>query len=168
MLIHSLGAVSAGYTAIKTVDERQTPIPVDEGSATDKVTLSSTGRTLAAVQESMTSVRTPAQKALLWTISDETAANADNLAHEMAYAPSRVMFDISNGDLRLASTGQVLGDDYVANLEKLFASIDAQQRALYDAEKANGTDPKEIVAKIIDFRNAQSNEYRVATSWGYL
>lgn len=77
------------------------------------------------------------------------------------------MFDISHGDIRLASTGQVVGDDYVANFEKLSATIDAQQRALYDAEKAKGTDPKEIIAKIIDFRNAQSDEYRVATAWGY-
>lgn len=168
MLIQNLGTVSAAYTAMKTaVVQRQTSTAVDEGSTADKVTLSSTAKALAASEEDKTSVRTPAQKELLRAISDDTTANVDKLAYDMAYIPSRVMFDISHGDIRLASTGQVVGDDYVANFEKLSATIDAQQRALYDAEKAKGTDPKEIIAKIIDFRNAQSDEYRVATAWGY-
>lgn len=100
--------------------------------------------------------------------SNDTAANVDKLAYEMAYSQSRVTLDISHGDTRLASTGQIVSDGCVANFDKLAAAVDAQQRALYDSEKAKGRDPKEILAKIIDFRNSQSDEYRVGTAWGRL
>lgn len=168
MRIQNLGAISGAYTAMGTAGvQRQSSTVVDEASDADKVTLSITARALAASEESKVSARSLAQRELLRAISNDTAANADKLAYEMAYTPSRVMFDISHGDIRLASTGQVVGDDYVANFEKLSATIDAQQRALYDAEKGKGTDPKEIIAKIIGFRNSQSEEYRAATAWGY-
>lgn len=168
MLIQNFGTISGAHTARGAAAvQRQSSTAVGEASAADQVTLSTTARALAAGEVGKMSVMTLTQEELLRAISNDTAANADKLAYEMAYTPSRVMFDISHGDTRLASTGQVVGDDYVANFEKLSATIDAQQRALYDAEKAKGTDPREIIAKIIGFRNAQSDEYRVATAWGY-
>ena len=134
-------------------------------STSDKVTISNAAKALAE-SESNRTTRTPAQEKFLQAASNDTDANVDKLAYEMAYSQSRVAFDISHGDIRLAGTGQVVGDDYVANFDKLAAAVDAQQRALYDSEKAKGTDPKEILAKIIDFRNSQSDEYRAGTAWG--
>lgn len=168
MLIQNLGTASAAYRAMRTaVVQRQPSTNVDEALDADKVTISITAQALAASQEDKAYERTRAQRELLRAISDDTAANTNKVAYEMAHTQSRVMFDISHGDIRLASTGEAVGDDFVANFEKLSAAIDAKQRELYNAEKAKGTDPREIVAKLIDFRNAQSDEYRVATAWGY-
>jgi len=45
------------------------------------------------------------------------------------------------------------------------AAIDAQRQALYNAEKAKGTNPVDIIAKMIDFTNAQSRDYLEASGW---
>lgn len=150
-----------------TADSTPQSFGATTGSAatSDKVTISNTAKALAESENNKTT-RTSAQENFLQAAGNDTDANVDKLAYEMAYAQSRVAFDISHGDIRLASTGQVVGDDDTANFDKLAAAVDAQQRALYDSEKAKGTDPKEILAKIIDFRNAQSDEYRVGTAWG--
>jgi hypothetical protein len=135
------------------------------GDSSDKVTLSSTAKALAAMDAD--AAYTPAQARFMATLEGSSDAAVDQIAHDMAHSPSMVAYDISHGDTRLSSTGQVVGDDYVADFNKLADTIDAQQQALYEAEKAKGTDPKEIVAKLFDFRNAQSDVYREATGWGY-
>ncbi|MFN3736273.1 hypothetical protein [Hydrogenophaga sp.] len=45
------------------------------------------------------------------------------------------------------------------------AAVDAQRLALYNAEKAKGTNPVDIIAKMIDFTNAQSRDYLEASGW---
>lgn len=122
---------------------------------------------LAASEGGSATARSPGQERFLQTLSDNTPAESDKLAYELANSRSDISYDISHGDIRLSSTGEVVGEGYAEKFSKLAAAVDAQKRALYDSEKAKGTDPKEIIAKIIDFQNSQSQEYRVATGVGF-
>jgi hypothetical protein len=56
-------------------------------------------------------------------------------------------------------------------LQKIAPLIDQQRVSLYEAEKAKGTDPVEILKKLFDFANSQPRSYREATgqveeAWG--
>ncbi|MDP2779958.1 hypothetical protein [Devosia sp.] len=145
----------------------------------DQVTLSGAGKALAADESHMTQTRTPAQERLIRSASSDSAS-AEKIAYGMASVPSTIFFDISgqpgvpggNGDVamgvrKLSSTGQIVGDDYVNNFDKVASVIDAQRLAIYESEKANGTDPLLILVKMIDFTNSQSQDYLDATGWGW-
>lgn len=161
-----IGVIAAVRTSLKAlVDESPDKSALNSDTAS-RVALSSTGRELAARDERGIP-RTASQEALLRAMSTNSPEALNQQAYEMAYYPSRVMFNISQGDVRLASTGQLVEDGYVETFERLAAGIDRQQRELYETEKARGTPPLEIIERIIDFRNAQSSEYHRATAWGY-
>jgi DNA-binding XRE family transcriptional regulator len=55
----------------------------------------------------------------------------------------------------------------VARFDREAALIDEKKRALYESEKAKGTDPLEILNKLYDFENSQSYEYQEATGAGW-
>lgn len=110
--------------------------------------------------------RTPAQEQLLRAASDDPT-NADQLAYDMSHIPSRVWYSIQpNGDLVLTSTKQPVGSGYLADFQKEASTVDGQLRGIYASEKAKGTAPLDILAKLIDFKNSQSAFYREATAWG--
>lgn len=149
---------------------------VTKSSLTDQVALSSAGKALAASESNATQTRTPAQEKLIMAASSDSQS-AEKIAHDMAYAPSTIFYDISgqrgvgdgNGGFvrKLSTTGQIVGDDYVNNFNKEASVIDAQRRAIYDSEKAKKTDPLLILSKMIDFTNSQSQDYLDATGWGW-
>lgn len=139
-----------------------TPTGAAAQGTSDKVSISMAGKALAASEGSEAPARTPSQERFLQTLSDNTPAQSEKLAYELAYS-RRITYDISHGDIRLSSTGEVVGEGYAEKFSALAAVVDANKRALYEAEKAKGTDPREIIAKMLDFHNAQSTEYRVAT-----
>lgn len=104
-------------------------------------------------------------------------ASAEKIAQDMAITPSAIVWDLTGqrgvGDgtgefvRRLASTGQIVGDDYVDRFSKDAAVIDAKRRRIYETEKAKGTAPLQILSMMIDFTNTQSKDYLEATGWGY-
>jgi hypothetical protein len=67
----------------------------------------------------------------------------------------------------LATTGQIVGDDYIDRFSKEASAIDIQRRSMYETEKAKGTDPLQILSMMIDFTNMQSQDYLNATGWGW-
>lgn len=148
----------------------------DPAKSADQVALSSSGKALAADESHMTQTRTPAQENLIRGASSDRAS-AEKLAQGMAETPSMIFWDISdqlgvgNGTgepvRKLSSTGQIVGDDYINNFDKVASVIDAQRLAIYNSEKANGTDPLLILVKMIDFTNSQSQDYLDATGWGW-
>ena len=151
----------------------------DPAKDAEQVSLSGAGKALAADESHMTQTRTPAQERLIRSASSDSAS-AEKIAYGMASVPSTIFFDISgqpgvpggNGDVamgvrKLSSTGQIVGDDYVNNFDKVASVIDAQRLAIYESEKANGTDPLLILVKMIDFTNSQSQDYLDATGWGW-
>jgi len=148
----------------------------DPAKSTDQVSLSSAGNALAADESNMTQTRTFAQERLIRAASSDRAS-AEKIAQGMAETPSTIFFDISgqrgvgNGTgefvRKLSTTGQIVGDDYINNFNKEASVIDAQRLAIYNSEKANGTDPLLILVKMIDFTNSQSQDYLDATGWGW-
>lgn len=136
-------------------------------SVSDKVTISGTAMALASSEDVKALARSPGQEQFLQTLRTNTEADSEKLAYELAYSRSQITYDISHGDTRLSSTGQIVSDDFKESFEQLAAAVDVQKRALYETERANGTPPNEIIAKIIDFGNAQSQAYRIGTGVGF-
>ncbi|MDQ5897004.1 MAG: hypothetical protein QG612_1090 [Pseudomonadota bacterium] len=54
---------------------------------------------------------------------------------------------------------------YVKNFEREASRVDSGVRDIYFSEKEKGTDPVQIVAKMIDFKNSQSSGYLEATGF---
>jgi hypothetical protein len=176
MIIQGLNNIASAYGAsFKSVVERQTS-PAPAADFADKVTLSSAGKALAANKTGATQTRTYSQEGLLQAASSDTAS-AEKIAYGMAYTPSTIFYDIrgqrgvgdGTGDFvrKLSTTGEIVGDDYVEKFFSKSPAIDAQRKAIYENEIKNGTDPVEILSKMIDFTNMQSQDYLNATGWGW-
>ena len=148
----------------------------DPAKGADQVSLSSAGITLATDESNMAHAKTPAQGHLIWSASSDTAS-AEKIAYEMAITPSTIFYDISgqrgvgdgNGEFvrKLASTGEIVDDNYVNQFKSEAAVIDAQRLEIYQSEKAKGTAPLQILIKMLDFTNSQSKDYLEASGWGY-
>ena len=136
----------------------------------EQVTISDAGKALAAREDAPVRRRTPAQEE---TIREARADPefAEVYAEFMARETSAIACTLNEkrGDepLRLYSNGKFADDAYTERFYREAAVVDAQRRALYESERQKGTDPAEIIAKMIDFTNAQSYEYREATNKGY-
>ena len=176
MNIQGLNNIASAYGAsYKSVVERQTS-PAPAVDLADKVTLSSEAKTLAANDTGATQARTHAQERLLQAASSDTAS-AEKIAKDMANTPSAITYDIrgqsgvgdGTGDFvrKLSTTGEIVGDDYVENFISKSSAIDAQRKAIYETETKKGTSPVEILSKMIDFTNMQSQDYLNATGWGW-
>ena len=104
-------------------------------------------------------------------------ASAEKIAYDLAKTPSGIAYDITGqrgvGDgtgefvRKLSTTGEIVDDDYVKKFYETAAGIDAQRLSIYETETKKGTDPVEILSKMIDFTNQQSQDYLDATGWGW-
>lgn len=182
MIIQSSSNVVSAYLSTRIPNvQRQAqaaePATVtDTAKNADQVTLSSGGKALATAESKMTQSRTPVQENLLRAASSDRES-AEIIAKGMAETTSGVFLDISGqrgvGDgkgefvLKLASTGEIVDDNYINQFNSKAPAIDAQRLAIYQTEKAKGTDPVVILSKMIDFTNSQSKDYLEATGWGY-
>lgn len=176
MIIQGLSNLVSAYgSAHRSATERQTS-PLPTAQYADKVTLSTEGKALAAGSADATQTMTPAQQRLLDAAKSDSAS-AGKIASDMAHGRSTIFYDISGqrgvgdgtGDFvrKLSTTGEIVGDDYVDRFNETAPGIDAQRQAIYDAETRKGTDPVEILSKMIDFTNRQSQDYLNATGWGW-
>lgn len=135
----------------------------------DKVTISSTAKEMAEIEGIHSKPRTAAQQQVLNSLNNDSS-DYEEMAYGMAHIPSQVCYDISSGEIRLASTGQSMEDEgvrnaYVANFKRESSFIDAKLLQIYDTEKAKGSDSKTIIAAITDFKNARSGSYLDATAF---
>ena len=139
----------------------------------EQVTISDAGKALAAQENTSapTRLRTPKQEEFLDWYAQLSPADIKDAARRMAESPSwiayRVPADENDWPPKLYSSGRVVDDAYIERFNQMAMRIDAQRQALYEAEKSKGTDPLEIMGKMIDFTNSQPYEYREATDQGY-
>lgn len=95
------------------------------------------------------------------------------IAYDMTVAPSTIFYSSiydmgADGKLnKLASSGRVIDADFRDSFNREASIVDAQRRAIYDSEKAKGTDPVQIISMMIDHINSQSSDYLEATGWGW-
>lgn len=177
MDINALNNIMYAYNTPYKPAPEQLDSPKPTTGHLDNVTISDEAKALAAAANNavFTQQRTPAQENLLRAASSDRAS-AEKIASDLAKAPSMIMWDISGqrgvGDgkgefvRKLSSTGEVVDDNYVSKFNKEASVIDVQRRSIYETEKAKGTDPLEILEKMIDFTNMQSQTYLDATGWG--
>ena len=150
---------------------RQTPTASPANTA-GQVSLSTAGKALAASERTVTQTRTPAQEHLLRAASSDRES-AEKIAYDMTVAPSTIIYtsiyDMGpDGKLnKLASSGRVIDQDYRDSFSREASKVDAQIRAIYESEKAKGTDPVQIISMMIDHINSQSSDYLEATGWGW-
>jgi len=122
---------------------------------------------------------TPAQQHLL-NAAKSDRASAEKISYDLASTPSSILYDISGqpgvgdgpatvpmGTMKLSTTGEIVDEAYVKKFNETASGIDAQRLAIYEAESKKGTDPVEIISKMIDFTNQQSQDYLDATGWGW-
>lgn len=172
MIIQGLNNIASAYSATyKSAVERQTS-PVSEADYAGKVTLSVAGKALAASERTVTQTRTPAQEHLLLAASSDRES-AEKIAYDMTVAPSSItytsIYDMgADGKLnKLASSGRIIDDDFRDSFSQEASIVDTQLRAIYESEKAKGTDPVQIISMMIDHINSQSSDYLEATGWGW-
>jgi hypothetical protein len=149
----------------------QTPAASPAKTA-DQVSLSSAGKALAASERTVTQTRTPAQEHLLQAASSDRES-AEKIAYDMTVAPSTIFYSSiydmdADGKLnKLASSGRIIDADFRDSFNREASIVDAQRRTIYESEKAKGTDPVQIISKMIDHINSQSSDYLEATGWGW-
>ena len=158
-----LQQLGRSVTKFSALDTAKT---TSSSNTVDQVTISSAAKALAASENNTAPARTAEQERVIASASSDSET-ANQIAYGLGNSQSRICYDISKGDVRkLASTGKIVDDNYINNFTKEASVIDAQKLTIYNTEKAKGTDPLEIIKKIIDFKNSQSPSYLEATAWG--
>ena len=141
----------------------------------DRVTLSSTAKALSDSDGALAPQRTEAQQRLIMGASSDSAS-AEKIAHDMAVADSMILYDISElvrqgvleGEVKLSTSGRVVGEAFKEAFAKEAAELDAERLALYRSEKAKGTDALQILKIMIDFTNENASDlYKEATGQGW-
>jgi len=137
---------------------------------TDKVTISDAARAMAAKESGATQARTPIQEKMLADAASGGPEFAARMAEEMGTLPSTIFYNVRDTKgweplTKLSSTGRHIDEAFKERMSIEMAAVDAQRLALYNAEKAKGTNPVDIIAKMIDFTNAQSRDYLEASGW---
>lgn len=174
MIIQGFGNIASAYgVANKLAVERQIS-PAPAANYAEKVTLSAEGKNLAAGESGavIAKQRTPAQEQLLRAASTDRES-AEKIAYYMTVAPSTIFYSSiydmdADGKLnKLASSGRVIDADFRDSFNREASIVDAQRRAIYESEKAKGTDPVQIISMMIDHINSQSSDYLEATGWGW-
>lgn len=178
MIIQSGYGVLAYNTSSKIALQQQQGSDVTKSSLTDpaknadQITLSSAGKALAASERTVTQTRTPAQEHLLRAASSDRES-AGKIAYDMASVPSQIFYSSihdmdADGKLNtLASSGRIIDADFRDNFSREASEVDTQRHAIYESEKAKGTDPLQIISMMIDHINSQSSDYLEATGWGW-
>ncbi len=150
MMIQGLGGTSSRYSALtKSVSQRQ-EAPTSTAITADTVTISNAAKALAAGGNGATQSTTAAQQKLLKSASDDPQS-AERIAYDMANAPSTIFYDlrgVGGGDPvnKLSTTGRIVDDAFKEKFSTEAANIDAQRLAIYNSEKAKGTDPVTIIS----------------------
>lgn len=157
--------------AARSLSAWQTPT-ASPAKTVDQVSLSNAGKALSASERTVTQIRTPAQEHLLRAASTDRES-AEKIAYDMTVAPSQILYssiyDMGvDGKLnKLASSGRIIDADFRDSFNREAQIVDAQRRAIYESEKAKGTDPVQIISMMIDHINSQSSDYLEATGWGW-
>ena len=143
----------------------------DPAKDAEQVSLSSASIALSADENNMAHARTPAQEHLIRAASSDRES-AEKIAYGMASVPSTIFYDISGvgggEEVNKMSSGRIIDDAFKSKFESEAAVIDSRRLEIYQSEKAKGTDPLQILIKMLDFTNSQSQDYLEATGWGYM
>ena len=172
MAIQGIGSTASLWNTVSRKAEQQQDFKSLMAKATETVNASSADKAQASTSSNTATQSRTAVREDILRYARADAQDAARLAHDMAYSRSDICYDLSESiktnrmeDIKLASTGEKVGDDYKRQFYQNALHVDAQRMQIYNTEKAKGTDPVTILSKMIDFTNSQSKDYLAATGW---
>ena len=126
--------------------------------ASDPVTLSTTARAREAASQHP-------RFGALSAAAHRDPKLASQLASEYATCVHQPIIDCSEWPYRYAATGEVWTPARDAHYAKLAQGLQAASSALYDQELAKGTDPADIIDKLVALGDTYSEELRDIVDW---
>lgn len=115
------------------------------------------------------SVNFPLMSDITQKLMDDARADpelAEQLAWAYAHQPDRPRLTLADyPNLRLSSTGAVWTLDRRTAFARQAQWMVEERQMLYDAEKAKGTAPVDILAQIFAQINRQAQDYKDALNW---
>ena len=182
MQIQSLNSLSA-YNAISATsvkaDATTSNSSTTKTSNADVVSISSEAQKLLKASQTP-STESSASKYVLsadsqykW-LSDACHSDASTAAkytYEFASNSSNdILYDgdsISNPPLRFAISKEVVTPESVKYFNQMKDKTTSEKMNIYNSEKAKGTSDADIMDMILAYNDAQPEEYRKMTGWGF-
>ncbi len=172
MIIQGLGSTTSLYSTLTKSNVQRQELPSAAANSAATVTISEVAKALASSgSDGATQSTTAAQQRILKSAGSDPQS-AEKIAYEMANTSSTIFYDIRDSlesgkmdDIKLSSTGRRIDDAFKEKFTKEAAEIDAKRLEIYNTEKAKGTNPVEIIAKMIGFTNSQSRDYLEGSAW---
>lgn len=173
MQIHSRSTLSAMYrppdgaTPIRTSGEAQKV----GGDSADRVTISKDALARLDASQNLNQSRVSAvgryRDAVIRNAeADASAAEkmASELAHDVSYAQTGPLVDISNlPKITYTYTGEPVTNENMAAFKSEATKVSSGRLALYNEEKSKGTPDAQIIKKIFDYDDRQSEQYQKIT-----
>jgi hypothetical protein len=140
---------------------------VETATMADKVTISQAARNLAAASGANT---TSVGQSRLSVEAHTNPALAEKMAHEMAYDSDMPLLNITDflngtGPTRYSISDQPVTEESQTFFNQESARVTSERIALFEAEKAKGTPPAEIIDKMVAYMDAQPQRYQDMIAW---
>ena len=184
MQIQSLNSLSA-YNAISAAtvkaDTATSNSSTTKTSSADVVSISSEAQQL--LQASQTPSTTSSSTGSKYVLSADSqykwlsdachsdASTAAKYTYEFASNSSNdILYDgdsISNPPLRFAISKEVVTPESVKYFNQMKDQTTAEKMALYNTAKANGASNADIMDMILAYNDAEPEEYKKMTGWGF-
>ena len=97
------------------------------------------------------------------TAAKYTYEFASNSSNEIGYDAD----SISNPPLRFAGSKEIVTPEKLKYFQQMKDQTTSEKIAIYNAEKAKGTSDADIMDMILAYNDAEPEEYRKMTGWGY-
>jgi hypothetical protein len=97
------------------------------------------------------------------TAAKYTYEFASNSSNEIEYDPD----SISNPPLRYWASKEVVTPESIKYFNQMKDKTTSEKISIYNAEKAKGTSEADIMDMILAYNDAQPEEYRKMTGWGF-
>ena len=97
------------------------------------------------------------------TAAKYTYEFASNSSNEIGYDAD----SISNPPLRFAGTKEIVTPESIKYFNQMKDKTTSEKMDIYNSEKAKGTSDADIMDMILAYNDAQPDEYRKMTGWGF-
>ena len=148
-------------------------------SSADVVSISSQAQQLLQTSQTSSSSTTASKYVLsadsqykrLSELFHEDPSDAARCAYEFASgSSSEIMYDadsISNPPLRFWASKEVVTPESVKYFNQMKDKTTSEKMDIYNSEKAKGTSDTDIIDMIFAYNDAQPEEYKKMSGWGY-
>lgn len=171
MIIQAGNSVLVYNSINKTSVQRQSEIMTMaefSGSAknADSVDISKAGQDMLSSSQAL-------DKAKESWLSRDAHSNpqlADQMAYDFAHATEQPLVNLTEfvngtGPMRYTANNAPVTEESQKYFDKASSVVLQAKTNIYDTEKAKGTSSADIMDKLVEYMNSQSNEYKEITNW---